>query len=57
MQTRIVIDHVDGDALKASFLWALIQSLLWADGPVKIVEIGRVKPEDEVPVKPDDVDA
>jgi hypothetical protein len=48
MQTRIIIDHADGDALRSSPLWPLIQSLLWADGPVQIVEIGRVEPEDEV---------
>lgn len=48
MQTRIIIDHVDGDALKASPLWPLIQSLLWADGPVQVVEIRLVEPADEL---------
>lgn len=55
MQTRIIIHHVDGAALTASPLWPLIQSLLWADGPVQVVEIGRVDPADEIgPVIHDD---
>lgn len=48
MQTRIIIDHADGEALKASPLWPLVLSLMWADGPVQVVEIGLVDPEDEI---------
>lgn len=43
MQTRIVIEHTDATALKSHPLWDQIMALMFADGPVSVVEIEQVE--------------
>jgi hypothetical protein len=42
MQTKIIIEHKTVEALKASPLWEQLMALMFSDGAVSVVEVGKI---------------
>lgn len=47
METKIIIKHDTVDALKSHPIWEQIHGLLFADGPISIIEVGDNEAETE----------